>query len=135
MLGRRLTVGLRLLLGITMVVVGALKFVRPEFKVASDPTLEAFIGSGWLWQLIGAAELAGGLALASGLYVPLGLAVLAPVTAGILAFSIRHGGEELWVGLGISAVHLYLAWRYVDSYRPLLQRRPSIPRSTQQPSG
>jgi uncharacterized membrane protein YphA (DoxX/SURF4 family) len=125
MRSRPLTLALRLLLGTTMAVVGALKFVRPEFKVAEDPTLRAFIASGWLWQLIGAAELVAGAGLVSGFYVPLALAVLAPVTAGILAFSLTYGGEELWVGITVVAIHLYLAWQYLDSFRPLLRARPA----------
>jgi putative oxidoreductase len=120
---RQLTTVLRWLLGLTMAVVGALKFVRPEFKVADDATLKAFIASGWLWQLIGASELLGGAALVSGLYVPLGLVVLAPVTVGIVAFSIRFGGEEVSVGFIVAAIHLFLAWQHRDSYRPLFQRR------------
>ncbi len=42
--------------------------------------------SGWLWQLIGGAELIGGLMLASGQFVPLGLAILTPIVVGIFAF-------------------------------------------------
>jgi uncharacterized membrane protein YphA (DoxX/SURF4 family) len=121
--------GLRLLLGLTMTVVGVLKFVRPEFKVAEDATLTAFIDSGWLWQLIGGAELIGGLALVVGRYVPLGLAVLAPVTTGILAFSLRTGGDELSVGVIVAAIHLYLVWQSREAFRPLLQAIPSPDRS------
>ena len=120
---QRLTMILRRVLGATMAVVGLLKFVRPEFKVAADPTLTAFIDSGWLWQLIGAAELLSGLALVSGQFVPLGLVVLTPVGAGILAFSIRFGGEELSVGVLVAAIHAFLLWQYQASYRPLLERR------------
>jgi putative oxidoreductase len=127
MRSRRLTTGLRLLLGATMAVVGALKFIRPEFKVADDPTLRAFIASGWLWPLIGGTELLAGVGLLSGFYVPLALLVLAPVTAGILAFSLTHGGEELWVGIIIAAIHISLAWQFLDCYRPLLQPRPGAP--------
>jgi uncharacterized membrane protein len=54
---------LRILIGIMMVVVGVLKFVKPDFKVAEDATLQSFIDSGWLWPMIGAAEVLGGLAL------------------------------------------------------------------------
>jgi uncharacterized membrane protein YphA (DoxX/SURF4 family) len=122
---RRLTLVLRLLLGVTMVVVGLLKFIRPEFKVKDDPTLKAFIDSGWLWQLIGLTEVVGGAALASGIFLPLGLAVLAPVTAGILAFALKTGGDEVSVGILIAAIHLYLFWQNRDSFRFLLQRGPA----------
>jgi putative oxidoreductase len=120
---RRVTTALRVLLGATMLVSGALKFIQPEIKGGSDPTLRAFIDSGWLWQLIGAAEALGGLALVVGLYVPLGLAVLAPVVVGIFAFSVKTGGDEMSVGVLVAAIHFSLIWRFRDSFRALAQRR------------
>ena len=113
---------LRILLGLTMLVVGILKFAKPDFKVADDATLRAFVESGWLWQLIGAAEMIGGAALLSGLYVPLGLAVLAPVVAGIAAFAIKVGGEETSVGFTVLGAYLYLVWRRRTSFTTLTQR-------------
>jgi hypothetical protein len=77
---------------------------------------------GWLWQLISAAELIDGLALLSVGYAPLGLAVLAPVTAGIFAVAVKTGGEETSVGILLAAAHLYLTWQYRSSLQPLLQR-------------
>jgi hypothetical protein len=109
-----------------MLVVGVLKLVRPQFKVADDPTLKAFIDSGWLWQLIGVAEIAGGLALVSGWYVPLGLAVLTPVVAGILAFALKLGGEESGVGVLLALAHLGLLWSHRDAYRSLLVRHQVV---------
>jgi uncharacterized membrane protein HdeD (DUF308 family) len=100
---------LRVLLGLTMLVVGVLKFAYPEFN------------SGWLWQLIGAAEVLGGAAVLSGKYAPLGLAILAPVVAGILAFSIATGGEELSAGVLLAAIHLWLAWRSRAAFEPFLR--------------
>ncbi len=106
-----------------MVVVGVLKFADPDFKVADDATLRAFVDSGWLWQLIGAAETLGGAALLSGLYAPLGLAVLAPVVAGITAFAIKVGGEETSVGFVVLGAFLYLVWHRRTSFEPLLRPR------------
>ena len=113
---------LRIVLGLTMLVVGILKFAKPDFKVADDATLRAFVESGWLWQLIGAAEMIGGAALLSGLYVPLGLAVLAPVVAGIAAFAIKVGGEETSVGFTVLGAYLYLVWRRRSSFTMLTRR-------------
>jgi uncharacterized membrane protein YphA (DoxX/SURF4 family) len=65
-------------------------------------------------SVIGLAEIAGGLALLSGWFVPLGLAMLVPVTAGIVAFAIKTGGEEVTVGFVLAAAHLFLAWEHRD---------------------
>jgi putative oxidoreductase len=109
----------QVLFGVTMLVVGVLKFIKPDFKVAENVTLQAFIDSGWLWPLIGGAEAVGGAAVASGRYVPIGLAVLAPVVAGILAFAIKTGGEESSVGVILLVIHLWLSWKYRASFRSL----------------
>ena len=89
-----LVVGVQVLFGLTMAVFGLLKFIKPDIKVQDDVTLQSFIDTGWLWQLVGAAELVGGLAVASGLLVPLGLIVLTPVVLGIAAFAFKTGGDE-----------------------------------------
>ena len=111
-----------------MAVFGFLKFVKPDLKVQDDQTLQAMIDTGWLWQLIGAAELFGGLAVASGVLVPLGLAVLAPVVVGIFAFAVKTGGEEASVGFVVLALHLLLCWHWRASLRPLfvLTRTSSV---------
>jgi hypothetical protein len=117
---RRLTLGLRILVGTIMLVTGALKFIKPDFKTVEDVALQAFIDTGWLWQLIGAAEVVGGALLLWRRTAPLGLAVLAPVVAGILAFAIKVGGEETSVGLLLAAFHIYLAWQMRNSFRSLV---------------
>jgi putative oxidoreductase len=111
----------QILFGVMMLVVGLLKFIKPEFKAAENGTLQAFIDSGWLWPLIGGAEAVGGAAVASGRYVPVGLAVLAPVVAGIFAFALKTGGEEASVGVILLVIHLWLSWKYRASFRSLVK--------------
>jgi putative oxidoreductase len=111
----------QILLGVTMLVVGVLKFIKPDFKVAENVTLQAFIDSGWLWPLIGGAEAIGGAAVASGRSVPVGLAILAPVVAGIFAFAIKTGGDEASVGVILLVMHLWLSWKYRASFRSLIK--------------
>lgn len=109
------------LLGATMTAVGVLKFVVPHFKVADDVVLQSFIDTGWLWQLIGAAEMIGGLAVASNRLVPLGLAILAPVVSGIAAFAFTTGGEEASIGIVVLALHLVIAWNWRAAFAPLVR--------------
>jgi hypothetical protein len=108
---RNLGTALRYLIGVTMVITGILKFVKPDFKVAENATLQAFIDSGWLWPLIGATETIGGLSLFAKRLVPLGITVLAPVIVGIFAFSLKTDGEEASVGILLLAALVYLAWQ------------------------
>lgn len=113
----------QIVVGMVMAVFGVLKFIKPELKVKDDATLRSFINSGRLWQLIGAAEAIGGLAMASCRFVPLGLTILAPVVAGIVAFSVKTGGEELSVGVLLAVAHLWLSWQWRSSFAALFQSR------------
>jgi hypothetical protein len=116
---QKIVVAIRVLIGAMMVAVGVLKFVKPDFKVAENLTLQAFIDSGWLWPLIGAAETFGGAGLLVRRFVPIGLAILAPVVAGIFAFSVKVGGEEASVGVLLLAGFLFLAWEHRGRFASL----------------
>jgi putative oxidoreductase len=115
----------RTVIGLTMLGTGVLKFVKPDFKVADDATLQSFIDSGWLWPLIGGVETIGGASLTSGQYVPLGLAVLTPVVVGILAFALKTGGEEASIGVLLAAAHGFLLWHNRSFYSRLFERTPA----------
>jgi putative oxidoreductase len=122
----RIRVVFQVLVGLLMAGAGVMKFIKPESKIADSETLKAFVDSGWLWSMIGAAETVGGLAVLSGRYVPIGLAILTPIVAGIAAFAIKFGGEEASVGILLAIVHLYLVWEWRASFMSLfvVQRNP-----------
>jgi uncharacterized membrane protein YphA (DoxX/SURF4 family) len=122
---RYLPIVIRYLIGAMMVAAGILKFIKPDFKVADNATLQGFIDSGWLWPLIGAAETVGGLGLMVKRFVPLGLVILAPVVVGIMAFSLKVGGEESSFSVLVLAGCLYLAWQNRDRFATLWQAATS----------
>jgi hypothetical protein len=121
---KRIRVGLQVIFGLLMVGAGVVKFIRPEAKIADSATLKAFVDSGWLWPMIGAGEAVGGLAVLSNRYVPIGLAILTPIVAGIAAFAIKFGGEEASVGILLAAVHLYLLWEWRARFANLFVAQP-----------
>jgi putative oxidoreductase len=121
---RYLPVVVRYLIGAMMVAAGVLKFVKPDFKVADNATLQGFIDSGWLWPLIGVAETVGGIGLLLKRFVPLGLVILAPVVVGIMAFSLKLGGEESSFSVLVLAGCIYLAWQYRARFASLWQTDP-----------
>ena len=96
---------------------------------------EAFLGAlaetGYLWRVVKAAELLGGLALLAGYFVPLGLTVLAPVGLNIFLFQLFLGSplilpfDVLLLGAGA-----FLAWAYRGSFRGVL-RAKATPSPTQ----
>ena len=66
-------------------------------------------------------------------YVPLAVAVLAPVIVNILGFHLflAHGGFA--VPAVVLALEVYLAWVYRDAFAPMLRMR-NVPRAAGTPS-
>jgi uncharacterized membrane protein YphA (DoxX/SURF4 family) len=77
---------------------------------------------GYMWPLIKGTELVGGALLLSNRFVPLALALLAPVIVNIVAFhtALAPPNPVTFLVLGLE---LYLAWSYRDAFRPMLAAR------------
>jgi uncharacterized membrane protein YphA (DoxX/SURF4 family) len=119
------TLVLRVLLGLVFAVFGANGFLEfmatPEGTAASRELGRAFAESGYLWPLVKGTELAGGLLLLTGIWVPVGLVVLAPVTVNIALWNVLLDPGGMGIGLALTALHLLLAWGYRDAFRPLFR--------------
>ena len=78
--------------------------------------------------LIAATEIAAGVLLLSGRFVPLALTLLAPVIVNILAFHLLLAKGGLGVPLAVLGAELFLAWSYRDAFAPRLRARnvPSV---------
>ncbi len=122
---RFLTIGARLLLGLTFFVFGLNYFLEFLPKPDNmDPEMGAFLGAIVAGKLLAVAkivEIAAGLALLTNRFVPLALALLAPVLVGIL---VVHGVYDV-AGIGLPvflvALELWLAWSYRDTFAPMLR--------------
>jgi len=84
--------------------------------------LGAFAGSGIL-TLVKAIELAAGLVLLSNRFVPLALALLAPILVGITAFHVVLQPTGLPIPIVLVLLELVLAWSYRDAFAPMLRIR------------
>ena len=84
--------------------------------------LGVFAGSGFL-TLVKVLALAAGLALLSNRFVPLALAVLAPILVGITGYHVLLAPVGIGVPLVLLALELALAWRYRGSFAPMLKLR------------
>ncbi|MGY0650185.1 MAG: hypothetical protein ACW7DU_18880, partial [Paraglaciecola chathamensis] len=60
----------------------------PEINEAAGATMGAFAATGWLFTLVGLAEIIGGVFTAIPKYRALGAIVLFPVLVGILLFHV-----------------------------------------------
>jgi uncharacterized membrane protein YphA (DoxX/SURF4 family) len=86
--------------------------------------LEFFIGvaaTGYLLPLLYTTQAVAGALLLVGLFVPLALAILAPVIVNILLFHLFLAREGLPLALMLVAFELSLAWAYRDAFAPMLQ--------------
>jgi hypothetical protein len=53
-------------------------------------------------------------------FVPLALALLAPIIVGILTFHIKMQPATIVPGIIVAILELYLAWSYRSAFRPML---------------
>lgn len=121
---RTITTVARTLFGLAFLVFGLNYFF--EFLPAQDPPppdAGAFLGAlvaGKVLALAKLVEIGAGLALLSNRFVPLALALLAPIVVNINLFHIVYAPATLGLPLFLVALHLWLAWAYRDAFRPML---------------
>ena len=58
-------------------------------------------------------------------FVPLALALLAPIVVGILTFHVAMAPATIGPGIVVLVMELYLAWAYRGAFRPMLRARTS----------
>jgi putative oxidoreductase len=119
------TIIIRTLLGLLFVLTGGMILFHPMQPPTPPPPLAmAFSGalteSHYIW-VIGALQLVGGLLLLIGRYVPLGLTLLGPVIVNIALFHIFLDPSGLPMVAVISAMTLFLLWRYRSAFAGLVQ--------------
>jgi hypothetical protein len=79
--------------------------------------------TGYLFVVLKVVEVASGALLLVGRYVPLALALLAPIVVNIVLFHAFLAPAGLVVPLVVLALELFLAWSYRGVYRPMLAAR------------
>ena len=114
----------RLFLGLVFTVFGANGFLHflPQPPMSGPPAefIGALIASGYLFTLVKATEVIAGLLFLTGRYVPLALAIIAPVVVNIVLFHGVLVGAGMAIPLAVLAAELFLAWAYRDAFRPML---------------
>lgn len=117
----------RILLGLGFLVFAANYFVpflpNPGAPPAEAvPFLVGFAGSGLL-TFVKLVELGAALLLLGNRFVPLALALLAPILVGITLFHALLAPAGIMVALVFVALEIALAWQYRDAFRPMLRPR------------
>jgi uncharacterized membrane protein YphA (DoxX/SURF4 family) len=116
---------LQRLLGFIFLAFGLNGFVQfiPQIPMPNK-ALEFFIGlaaTHYMLPLLFITQAVSGALLIVGLFVPLALALLAPVIVNIFLFHVFLAPAGLPVALIVVALELYLAWAYRDVFAPMLR--------------
>ncbi|NOK17279.1 DoxX family protein [Corallococcus carmarthensis] len=106
---------------------GFLEFIpTPKDLNPADPAVAfgmAMKATGFLFWLVKGTETVAGLLLLSNRFVPLALALIAPVIVNIFLTHAFLAPSGLGLAVVLLAAELFLAWSYRAVYRPMLAMR------------
>ena len=126
---RYLPLIVRILMGLMFLVFGLNGFFHfiPDPKTPMPEKAAAFAGalhqSGYMFPLVMGTQLLVGVLLLLNRFVPLALALLAPIIVGIVTFHIFLAPSGLGMAMVVLVLELYLAWAYRSAYRSMLTMR------------
>ena len=125
----------RALMGLIFLVFGLNGFLNfiPQPKTPMPEGAMAFAGAlmqtGYMMPLVTGTQLLVGILLLLNRFVPLALALIAPIIVGIITFHIFLAPKTIGPGIVVLAFELYLAWSYRNAFRPMLAMRAKPGRS------
>jgi uncharacterized membrane protein YphA (DoxX/SURF4 family) len=123
----KLVIGARVLLGLIFFVFGLnffLHFIpQPPPTGPAGAFAGAMFATGYLFVVLKVVETVSGALLIAGRFVPLVLAVLAPIVINILLFHGFLAPAGIPLAIVVLALELFLAWSYRSVYRPMLAAR------------
>ena len=126
---RYVTTIVRILVGLMFLVFGlngflnfmpAPKDMPPEIMNITGALMKA----GYM-DVVSGTEVIVAVLLLTNRFVPLALALLAPVVVGILTFHIAIAPATIGPGIVVLVMELYLAWAYRGAFRPMLKAKVS----------
>jgi len=121
------TVIVRILLGLVFLVFGLNGFLNfmpapKDMPQAIMNVMGGLMQAGYM-SVVSGAEVLIALMLLTNRFVPLALALLAPIIVGILTFHIAMQPATIGPGIAVLLMELYLAWAYRSSFRPMLRAK------------
>ncbi len=118
------TIIARILLGLVFVVFGSNAFLHyiptPPMSGPAGAFIGAMMDTGYV-KVVGFCQVAGGLILLIGRFIPLGLTLLGPVIVNILCFHIFMNHQGWQVASVVAVLALFLLWRYRANFAGLLK--------------
>jgi uncharacterized membrane protein YphA (DoxX/SURF4 family) len=127
--GRIVTAIARVLLGLMFLVFGLNGFLNfmpaPKDLPPDVITVSTGLMKGGYMAVVSATEIIVAVLLLTNRFVPLALALLAPIVVGIITFHIAIAPATIVPGLVVLVMELYLAWAYRGAFRPMLRAKVS----------
>ncbi len=126
---RHLSTVARILMGLMFFVFGLNGFLNfiPQPKDPMPEGAVAFAGAlmktGYIMPLVMGTQLLVGVLLLLNRFVPLALALIAPIIVGIVTFHIFLAPATIGPGIVVLVLELYLAWAYRGAFRSMLRMR------------
>jgi uncharacterized membrane protein YphA (DoxX/SURF4 family) len=121
----RVTVVLRVVLGLVLVLVGLNKLFHFMPTPPATPEMQKFLGalaaSGYLIPLIAGVEAVVGIMLITDRFVPLALVVLAPISVNIVACHLAMDPAGIAPAALVAALNATLAIAYRDRYEAIFR--------------
>jgi uncharacterized membrane protein YphA (DoxX/SURF4 family) len=124
----------RILMGLMFFVFGLNGFLNfiPQPKEAMPEGAAAFAGAlmntGYMMKLVMGTQLLVGVLLLLNRFVPLALALIAPIIVGIITFHLFLAPATIAPGIVVLVMELYLAFAYRRAFGPMLafRTRPGV---------
>src|SRR5262249_27115624 len=91
-----------------------------DMREGASAFFEAMVKTRYLIPLISGTQALVGALLLLNCFVPLALALIAPVIVNIVAFHLYVARPGLPLACVVAALELYLAWSYRKAFGPML---------------
>ncbi|HMJ89485.1 MAG TPA: DoxX family membrane protein [Candidatus Acidoferrum sp.] len=117
----------RILMGLMFFVFGLNGFLnfmpQPKEMPADIMAVTGSLMKAGYMTVVSGTQLLVGILLLLNRFVPLALALIAPIIVGIIVFHIYLAPATIGPGIVVLLLELYLAWAYRSAFRPMLAAR------------
>jgi|TARA_B110000240_G_scaffold36074_1_gene39446 putative oxidoreductase len=121
----KLTLVLRILLGLLFLLLGLNKFLEflpvPAMNEASSHFIGALIKTGYMWPLIGITEMAAGILLLANKWKGLALIFAAIISVNIVLFRIVLDTNGIGLALFVAILNILLMYTNWSSFNSLFK--------------
>jgi len=119
----KVTMVLRIILGLILIVFGANKFIRfmpsPELREAAGNFMVALASTGYMFPLIGAVEVIVGILLILNKWVPFAVVLLAPVAVNMVLFHLKLAPGGIVPAALVAIINGFLIYVNWDKFKAL----------------